>query len=398
VTADREPVVEFDHLTHTTSAGSNDEWRRLRESHPVAWTEANGGHWVVSGYAEVTAAYRDWETFSSARTDPAISSLTIPDARLPPLHPEELDPPAWKPQRDLLTPLLSPGAVELLRPRVRYWADHHLDRIVEQGRAELAHDLAVPVPSKVVMEWLGWPEHEWVEAASTFHEMARHEWTSPGFAEAGRRFGWLATRIRDEVADRRGAPRDDVLSSIANARIDGRLIEPADAEAIVLLLIGGGVDTTTALTSAALVHLGRDRALRARLVAEPALLPTVVEELLRVYPPSRTHARTVTRDVELGGCHLRAGDRVLLGEASACHDGLAFPDADRFVPDRAPNRHVAFGAGIHRCVGAHLARLEVAEILTAVLDRIPGYELGDVVEYPNWAAIGGWASIPVMLP
>ena len=166
----------------------------------------------------------------------------------------------------------------------------------------------------------------------------------------------------------------------------------------MLLLIGGGVDTTTALTSAALVHLGRDLELRGRLIAEPALLPTATEELLRVYPPSRTHARTVTRDVELGGCWLRAGDRVLLGEASACHDDLAFPDADRFVADRSPNRHVAFGMGIHRCVGSHLARLEAVEILTAVLERIPDYQLGEVVEYPNWAAIGGWASIPVTLP
>jgi cytochrome P450 len=247
----------------------------------------------------------------------------------------------------------------------------------------------------VVMEWLGWPEDEWVLAASTFHEMARHEWFSAGFVDAGRRFGWLAGRIREEVADRRAAPRDDVLSTIATAVVGDEVISAPDAEAIVLLLIGGGVDTTTALTSAALVHLGRDLDLRARLIDEPDLLATATEEFLRVYPPSRTHARTVTRDVELGGCRLRAGDRVLLGEASACHDAREFADADRFVADRAPNRHLAFGVGIHRCVGAHLARVEFAEIVTAVLERMPDYRLGEVVEYPNWAAIGGWAAIPV---
>ena len=388
-------MVDFDHLTHTTSEGSDEAWRELRTTSPVAWTEANGGHWVVSGFADVTAAYRDWQTFSSARTDPRISSLSIPDSPMPPLHPEELDPPDWKPRRDILTRLLSPGASEAMRPRIRHWAHLHLDRIVGRGEAELAHELAVPVPSMVVMEWLGWPEDEWVAAASTFHEMARHEWFSPGFMEAGRRFGWLAGRIREEVADRIHEPRDDVLSTIANAQVGDEPIGARDAEAIVLLLIGGGVDTTTALTSAAFVHLGRDLDLRARLIAEPDLLPRATEEFLRVYPPSRTHARTVTSDVELGGCQLRAGDRVLLGEASACRDEQEFEDADRFVADRAPNRHVAFGAGIHRCVGAHLARLEFTEIVTAVLERIPDYRLGEVVEYPNWAAIGGWAAIPV---
>lgn len=396
--AERCPVVDFDHLTHTSSSSSDEAWQDLRERHPVAWTEANGGHWVISGYAEVTAAYRDWETFSSARTDPAISSLSIPDARMPRLHPEELDPPAWKPQRRILNRLLSPQAVDALRPRIRHWVHHHLDRIVEAGEAELAQDLAVPVPSTVVMEWLGWPEDEWILAASTFHDMARHEWFSPGFMEAGKRFGWLSERIREEVADRRRSPRDDVLSLIANADLEGEHISAEDAEAIVLLLIGGGVDTTTALTSAALVHLGQDLDLRARLIAEPELIPVATEEFLRVHPPSRTHARTVTRDVEFAGCPMRAGDRVLLSEASACHDAGAFPDADRFIVDRTPNRHVAFGMGIHRCPGSHLARLEFAEIITAVLERIPHYELGRVVEYPNWAAIGGWAAIPVTVP
>lgn len=392
---DRTPAVDFDHFRHVSSELSDTAWRELREQCPAAWTEAHGGHWVVAGYDAVTSAYRDWETFSSARTDPKISSLSIPDAPMPRLYPEELDPPLWNPRRKILARLLSPTAVEALRPRVRHWVDHHLGQVLGTGRAELAHDLAVPVPSAVTMEWLGWPQEEWILAASTFHEMARHEYFSPGFMEAGTRFVWLRDRIREEVAARRERPRDDVMSTIANAEVEGETIEAGDAEAMVLLLIGGGVDTTTALTSAALVHLGRDLELRRRLIAEPELLPLATEEFLRFYPPSRTHARTVTRDVEFAGCPMRAGDRVLLSEASACRDEAAFPDADRFVADRMPNRHVAFGVGIHRCPGSHLARLEFTEIITAVLDRIPDYELGEVVEYPNWAAIGGWAQIPV---
>jgi cytochrome P450 len=392
------PVVSFDHFTHVTLEGSDTAWRELRQEHPVAWTEANGGHWIISGYDEVADAFRDWETFSSARVDPAISSLSIGDARMPLLVPEELDPPEWHEYRTILARLLSPHAVKRLRPRVRHWVEHHVDAFIERGQADLAHELAVPVPSSVTMEWLGWPEDEWTKAAGTFHQMARHEYLSPGFIEAGRQFGWLAKRIHQEVALRREEPRDDALTVIATHEIDGRRISAEYAEAMVLLVIGGGVDTTTSLTSAALVHLGRDPELRARLRHDRSLIPMATEEFLRTYPPARTHARTVARETEFGGCTLRAGDRVLLSEVSACHDEAAFPDAQSFVADRSPNRHPAFGLGIHRCPGSHLARLEFAEILDVVLDRLPDYELQDVAEYPNWAAIGGWATITVAFP
>ena len=280
----RSPVVDFNVFTHTSLADSDAAWRTVRDRYPVAWTNANGGHWVVAGYDAVTTAFRDWETFSSARTDPAISSLSLGDARMPRLYPEELDPPLWNPQRKILATLLAPKAVETLRPRVRHWVSHFIERFIDVGQADLAHDLAVPVPSAVVMEWLGWPEEEWFTAAATFHEMARHEYFSPGFLEAGRRFGWLGRRIHEEVADRRRSPQDDVITLIANADLDGRPISAEEAEAMVLLLIGGGVDTTTALTSAAFVHLGHDVELRARLRHEPALMREATEEFLPLLP------------------------------------------------------------------------------------------------------------------
>ena len=186
------------------------------------------------------------------------------------------------------------------------------------------------------------------------------------------------------------------MSFIAHYEADGVKIAPDDAEAVVLLTIGGGVDTTTSVTSAALLHLSRHPADRRRLVAEPDLLDSAIEEFLRVYPPARTHARTAVRDTELGGCPVAKGDRVLLSEVSANHDESAFPDADRFVIDRFPNRHVAFGLGIHRCPGSHLARAQFKEMLRQVLERMPDYTVrdADVVEYTNWSAIGGWARLP----
>jgi len=391
------PEVDFNPFTHTSLAGSNAAWRALRSHGPAAWPDQNKGHWILSSYTAVKEALLDWRTFSSARSDPEVSSLMLGDTKMPKLYPEELDPPESKPMRRVLSKLLSPSAVRAMQDRIAHWTDHYLDAVVAAGGGDLASGLTVPVPSAVTMEWLGWPEEEWVEAASTFYDMARHEFFSPDFMAAGKKFLWLGERIREEIALRRQTPRDDVLSIIANADLEGRRITAEEAEAMVLLTIGGGVDTTTALTSAALIHLGRDTELRQRLINEPALLDTATEEFLRVYPPARTHARTVTRDIDFHGCALKAGDRVLLSEVSACHDERQFPNAEHFIPDRVPNKHLAFGIGIHRCVGLHLARLEFKTMIRAVLARMPDYRLGEVREYPSWAAIGGWAAIPVQV-
>ncbi len=393
----RAPVVEFDVYAQDSMAGSDEAWQALREQCPVSWSPRNGGHWTVAGYEEVSAAFRDWETFSSERTDPDICSISLGPSRLPLMVPEEADPPRWHGYRRILAELLSPGAVERLRPRVEHWVDFCIDQFIESGSAELAHDLSVPVPSMVTMEWLGWPAEERMVAASTFHEMAKHRNLTPEYREAATRFGWLARRVQEEVDARRRHPTDDAMSRIAHYEVEGERL-PADiAASIVFLTIGGGVDTTTALTSAALVHLGRNPEDRQRLLDCPELLDTGTEEFLRFYPPARTHARTVAREAEFAGCAVRAGDRVLLSEISANRDERSFPDADRFVIDRFPNRHVSFGVGIHRCPGSHLARLEFKTMIARVLERLPDFVLDGerVVEYPNWSMLGGWAAIPV---
>ncbi|HZQ56869.1 MAG TPA: cytochrome P450 [Acidimicrobiales bacterium] len=393
----RSPTVDFDVFAHGSMASSDVAWRELRGRCPVSWTPRNGGHWTVAGYDEVATAFREWETFSSERADPERCAISIAHSPLPLLLPEESDPPRWHGYRRILAELLSPGAVERMRPRVEHWVDDRIDQFIEDGHAELAHDLSVPVPSLVTMEWLGWPREEWLPAASTYHEMAKHIPGSDGYRAAGERFAWLATRAAEEVADRRAHPRDDAISRIAAHEVDGELLSLEDATSIVMLTIGGGVDTTTALTSAALVHLGRNRGDRERLIADPALIDPATEEFLRFYPPARTHARTVARDAEFAGCTLHAGDRVLLSEISANRDQRSFPEPEVFVIDRFPNRHVSFGIGIHRCPGSHLARLEFKTMITRVLERLPDYELdeGGIAEYPNWSMIGGWATIPV---
>jgi cytochrome P450 len=161
--------------------------------------------------------------------------------------------------------------------------------------------------------------------------------------------------------------------------------------------MSGGVDTTTAVASAAFVHMHYHPEDRRRLIEQPELTDSAIEEFLRLYPPARTHARTVIQDVELGGCQLRKDDRLILGEGSACHDESAFPDAGKFIIDRFPNRHLAFGMGLHRCPGSHIARAMFKEMLIQVLERMPDYRIAEegLKEYPHWYALGGWSTAPV---
>ncbi len=279
---------------------------------------------------------------------------------------------------------------------MQHWTTHFIDQFIEAGQCEFTHDLSVPVPGAVTLEWLGFPEEDWRPISEAFHMVAAYSRGTPEHRAAQAEFGNVMTRIQEEVERRYHEPCDDAMSSIAHHEIDGERIPAETAESIVFMTVGGGVDTTTALIGAALLHLSQVPDDRRRLIAEPGLLVTATEEFLRYYPPARTHARTVTEDFEFAGCPMRKGDRVLLGEFSSGRDEQAFIAADDFVIDRNPNRHLSFGVGLHRCVGSHLARLEFAEVVTAILTRLPDFRIDPdaVVEYPNWASIGGWAKLP----
>ena len=278
------------------------------------------------------------------------------------------------------------------------WVTHYLDQAIESGHMDFAGDFASPVPGAVVLEWLGFPQEDWVRMSRAFHGYSGFAPGMPEHEEALHDLVWIDQRIVDVVAERKQRPSDDAISLLVAQEVDGEPIKSEYAEAMIRLIIAGGVDTTTSLTLSALVHLHFNPEHRRALIEDPDLLDLATEEFLRMYPPARNHARTATRDTELGGCLLRKGDRVLLSEASACRDEDAFPNADHFVIDRFPNRHIAFGMGIHRCPGSHLARLEFKEMVTQVLDRIPDYQVIEeqLASYPSWGLAGGWSKVPVV--
>jgi len=404
---DGAPVVEFDLSTHNRMADSNAAWAELRATNPVAWSDDNGGAWIVSTYELVSAAFRNWESFRSARDVRTIHGAggspnfmpinAIPVETTSLMIPEELDPPLWRPYRRVFADLLRPRAVEELAPRIKYWVTKYLDDVIETGECDIVSTLTSGVPGAVVLEWLGFPEEEWHRLGEAFHNAASFV---PG-SDTGQHYmdelEWTFERIREEVTAVRESPRDDVTSRLANIEIDGERTSYEFATGMVNMAMSGGVDTTTSVASAAFVHLHYNLEDRRRLIEEPELIDRAIEEFLRVYPPARTHGRTVVEDTELGGCLLRKDDRLIISEVSACHDEAAFPDADKFVIDRFPNRHVAFGMGIHRCPGSHLARAMFKEMLTQVLERIPDYRVveDELEEYPHWVALGGWRRMPI---
>ena len=169
------PVVDFDLHGMTTRQASDEALRSVRETGcPVVWTDDNGGHWIVSNYELVAAAFRDWERFSSERTDPDRSAIAFTNSKVPACLPEESDPPRWYGYRRALARILSPQASERLRERARFWTRHSLDQVVERGECEFVHYLTCPVPAAVTLEWLGYPEEEWQMFSDAFHGVSAY--------------------------------------------------------------------------------------------------------------------------------------------------------------------------------------------------------------------------------
>lgn len=392
------PVVHFDHHSPEHAADPVGSYRKLRSETPVAWTEAHGGFWVLSDYKSVFEAARDDDTFSSERSPYGGEglSVTIPKAPTAFHIPIELDPPRFRPYRKVVNQVTAPAAIKKLDPVIKKYVTGFIDEVIELGKADLAFIAAVP--AAVTIDWLGLDPSEYQKYVDAMHTLVV---TQPGSKEyehaATVAVPWVQETVRKHIAERRKNPTDDVTSFFIAADVDGRKMTDDEIYSILELLISGGVGTTTSLTTQAMVWLYQNPQDRQRLIDNPEMLDVAIEEFLRVFSPTQALARTVTRDVEFMGCSMRKGDRVLLSWASANRDPSQFENPDKVDITRWPNRHMAFGVGIHRCAGSHLGRAMAKEILGQVLERMPDYvvDLDNLVPYPDQGTNAGYYSIPV---
>lgn len=392
--------LDFDPHAPEHAADWVNRYKRIRHRSRVAWSDRHEGFWLVSGYAEVSEVLRDPATFTSGRFRDASGRLAG-GISIPPLPfrlvPTETDMPEWETTRLILNRALNPTKVKAFRDKARRHTAVLIDRHIESGAIDLVLDLANPLPAIMTMELLGLPLDEWQRFADPFHTFPSSPAGSPERDAAAKEMGWIVQQVEALVEKRKKDPIDDLTTAIVFAERPAEGPYPhAEVVDILLNVIGGGVDTTTALTSNALWHLHRRHEDRQRLIDDPSLLSSAIDELLRFYTPVQNQARTASRDYELGGQKIAAGDRVLVSLASANRDEREFEDAGTFRLDRFPNRHTAFGLGMHRCVGSHFARLMFNEMMMAVLSRMPDYEVQEATaeRYRGIAAVNGWVRMP----
>ncbi|MGP4049904.1 cytochrome P450, partial [Streptomyces sp. 2A115] len=347
--------IDFDHHSDEANADPVAYYARLRESCPVGRSAAYGGFTYTTRYADVARIARDDETFSSARSDHGGQGVGIVIPKGPGLdqYPIELDPPRSTEYRQLINPLLTPEAIERLVPMIERHAARVVDDFVELGSCDFVRDLTNPLPAAVTLDWLGFPEEDWAKLAGPIHDIFAAAAGSERAERGAAGLAYMDQRIRELIAERRSAPRADAVSAlVAGRRGDGSDFGEDELVSVIGLLIAGGVDTTTSLTGSTLVHLARHPEQRQRLIDSPDLLDTATEEFLRAFAPSQSMARTVTQDVEVGGCPMHQGDRVLIPWVAANHDPAVFPDPEQVRLDRDASRHLSFGIGSHRCAGA----------------------------------------------
>jgi hypothetical protein len=384
-------ATDFDHTDQRWIENPFPIWDELRKQCPIAHTQRYGGVYLPTRYEDVRAIAYDTGNFSSRR--PVIRE-NPPDVPLP-SPPITSDPPHHRPARMLLLPAFSPQVIERLIPRTRAICNELLDRIVVKGECDAAAEYTQHIPVRVIAYMLGVPE----ENGDLFRRWI-HVFLEDTIADrengAGR---LLATAqemddfFRPYAEARCSTPGNDLISFLVQSQHGGEPLTERHLFGALRLILIAGIDTTWSAIGASLWHLGRTPADRDRLVAEPDLIPTAVEEFLRAYSPV-TMARQIANDTQVAGCPMKAGEFILLSFPAANRDPDAFEDADKVIIDRKDNRHAAFGLGIHRCIGSNLARMEITVALQEWLKRVPRFHLKEADVAWSRGPVRGPRSLP----
>lgn len=388
-------ATDFDHTDPLWVADPYPIWDDLRARCPIAHTDRYGGAWLPSTWEDVSALANDTQRFSSRSV---VVSNHRPPMELAPAGiapPISSDPPFHMDARRMLLPIFSPQRINALEPSTRAYCQQLIDEMGSRDEVDAAEEYAQHIPVRVIANMLGLPE----EDADRFRAFVHHvlegvakplEERIGGFLEL---FEYLEGHMEDHLAN----PRDDLITFLLESEMHGEKLTPFHVARTVGLLLIAGIDTTWSAIGASLWHLAKTPADLERLVAEPELLPTAIEEFLRAYAPV-TMARLVKEDVEYKGCPMKAEEWVLLPFPAANRDPAMFDRPDEIIIDRQVNRHAAFGLGAHRCAGSHLARMELRVALEVWLANFPRFSLTDPSAV-TWSAgqVRGPRTLPVRI-
>jgi cytochrome P450 len=355
--------------------------QELQGKCPIAWSETYDGHWVASGHHEVFEIARSADVLSNdhdvkgeRRGYEGISIPAPPRAKSSRGGFLEMDPPEQRYYRQTLNPYLSPAAVSRWIPLVDEVVRASIDEKTEDGRIDFVDDLANVVPAVLTMAMMGIPLKKWTVYNEPAHASVYTPPNSPDQARITEMQRAMGRDLYASIAEIRENPRPGLVDALVRADINGNTPPDDELLGVLALLIGGGFDTTTALTAHALEWLSENPQERERLSRErDVLLDSATEEFLRYFAPAPGDGRTFSADCEIVGTQFKEGERLWLSWAMANRDPSVFPEPNQVDLERKGNRHSSFGLGIHRCIGSNVARMVFKRMVTQVLDRMPDF-------------------------
>jgi cytochrome P450 len=371
--ADDVVVTNFDHHSDEFAERPFEVLDQLRSQSPVAWSTAHGGFWVVTDHEHVVQGLADYTTFSSS-AGPAIPANPFGTRHIP----VGLDPPEHGVYRKVLNQWYSKAEIVKREPEIRVLVAEIVAGLAARGSWDFVSDLGNVSPGAVTLGILGWDPSRCFELLTVMSRALRNQGSKdPGViqenAESNR---WMREQILAEARACRENPREDLMTVLATEPVaGGQLLSDEEVCDTVILLLLAGFHTTSGALTSLLVHLEKHPDVRKRLEENRELIPGAIEEIVRIYSPAAAHARMVTRDTEFGGIQMRQGDWTLFVNMSANHDPQAFADPETVDLDRNRAKSVAFGWGVHRCLGLHLARLILQLEIEMVFDLLPGYRI-----------------------
>ena len=382
-------------------------FRELRASCPVHWTEeikefpAEKGLWSVTTQEDVRTVSKDWETYSSELGGVTAISESIFPIELSRAMFIGMDPPKHDRLKALFQRGFTPRRIAEHEDEIRAITRRVLDRVAGRDVIDLVDDVAQPVVARVIGSFMGIPEEDDVTWARLMNQLlgAGDEGLEPEDVPAAiqRDIGVLFERCNALMAERRERPTDDLTSVLVHAEIDGETLEEHEIVMGFFLLMAAGNDSTKATYTSAMRALMENPRERQKLLDEPSLVPSAVEEALRMFPAFAHFRRTATRDTELGGCPIKQGEKVVMWYVSSNRDESVYEDPDRFDVERNPE-HQAFGAGgRHFCLGTALARLELKVLLEETLARFPRMEIAGPIEHVEAQFVNQLRTLPVRL-